>query len=57
MQYYTPFISEYLERLYDTTQLALSDHREVFAVRFDLRFQTTCHLHRAMPSSPGLLIL
>lgn len=27
-----------LERLYETTQLALSDHRQVFAVRFDLRF-------------------
>lgn len=38
MQYYTPFISEYLERLYGTTQLALDDHREVFAVRFDPRF-------------------
>lgn len=33
-----PFITEYLERLYETTQLALSDHRQVFAVRFDLRF-------------------
>ena len=35
---YSPFISEYLERLYETTQLALSDHRQVFALRFDLRF-------------------
>ncbi|MBV7515946.1 inovirus Gp2 family protein, partial [Pseudomonas sp. PDM25] len=35
---YSPFISEYLERLYQTTQLALSDHRQVFALRFDLRF-------------------
>lgn len=33
-----PLITEYLERLYETTQLALSDHRRVFALRFDLRF-------------------
>jgi hypothetical protein len=33
-----PFITEYLERLYETTQLALSDHPWVFALRFDLRF-------------------
>lgn len=35
---YAPFISEYLERLYETTQLALNDHPRVFALRFDLRF-------------------
>ena len=33
-----PFITEYLESLLETTQLALSDHPRVFAVRFDLRF-------------------
>lgn len=33
-----PFITEYLERLLETTQLALSDHLQVFAVVFDLRF-------------------
>jgi len=38
MASYAPFITEYLERLYETTQLALSDHRQVFAIRFDLRF-------------------
>ena len=38
MMPHAPFITEYLERLYETTQLALSDHRQVFAVRFDLRF-------------------
>jgi hypothetical protein len=38
MTSHPPFITEYLERLYETTQLALSDHRQVFAVRFDLRF-------------------
>jgi hypothetical protein len=38
MTSYAPFITEYLERLHETTQLALSDHRRVFAFRFDLRF-------------------
>lgn len=38
MTSYTPFITEYLERFYETTQLALNAHRRVFAVRFDLRF-------------------
>lgn len=38
MMPHAPFITEYLERLYETTQLAVSDHRQVFAVRFDLRF-------------------
>ena len=38
MMSHTPFITEYLERLHETTQLALSAHRRVFAVRFDLRF-------------------
>lgn len=38
MAFHAPFITEYLERLYETTQLALSDHPRVFAVRFDLRF-------------------
>jgi hypothetical protein len=38
MTSHPPSITEYLERLYETTQLALSDHRQVFAVRFDLRF-------------------
>jgi hypothetical protein len=38
MTFHAPFIAEYLQRLYETTQLALSDHRQVFAVRFDLRF-------------------
>ena len=33
-----PFITEYLKSLLETTQLALSAHRRVFAVRFDLRF-------------------
>ncbi|MFJ2681541.1 inovirus Gp2 family protein [Pseudomonas sivasensis] len=38
MTSYSPFIAEYLERLHETTQLALCAHRRVFAVRFDLRF-------------------
>lgn len=38
MRFRGPLITEYLERLYETTQLALSDHRRVFALRFDLRF-------------------
>ena len=38
MAYHAPFITEYLESLLETTQLALSAHRQVFAVRFDLRF-------------------
>ena len=38
MTSYSPFIAEYLKRLHETTQLALSAHRRVFAVRFDLRF-------------------
>lgn len=38
MASHAPFITEYLERLLKTTQLALSDHRQVFAIRFDLRF-------------------
>lgn len=38
MRFRGPLITEYLERLYETTQLALSDHRRVFAIRFDLRF-------------------
>jgi len=38
MASYAPFITEYLESLLETTQLALSDHRQVFAVRFDLRY-------------------
>ena len=38
MTSYSPFIAEYLERLHETTQLALSAHRRVFAVGFDLRF-------------------
>lgn len=37
MAHFAPFVTEYLERLLETTQLALSDHRQVFAVRFDLR--------------------
>lgn len=37
MTSHAPFITVYLERLYETAQLALSDHRQVFAVRFDLR--------------------
>jgi hypothetical protein len=35
-----PFISEYLERLYLTTNRALNQYREVFAFRFDLRLPT-----------------
>lgn len=38
MTSHSPFITEYLERFHETTQLALSAHRRVFAVRFDLRF-------------------
>jgi len=38
MAFHVPFITEYLERLLETTQLALNDHRQVFALRFDLRF-------------------
>jgi hypothetical protein len=33
-----PFITEYLGRLLETTQLALSHHLQVFAVVFDLCF-------------------
>lgn len=42
-----PFITEYLERLYETTQLALSDHPWVFALRFDLRFPDGCLLRES----------
>ena len=35
---HAPFITEYLEGIHETTQLALSAHRRVFAVRFDLHF-------------------
>ena len=35
---HTPFITKYLEGVYETTQLALSAHRRVFALRFDLHF-------------------
>lgn len=38
MASHAPFITEYLQSLLETTQLALSAHRRVFAVRFDLRF-------------------
>ena len=38
MTSHSPFITEYLGRFYETTQLALKAHRRVFAVRFDLRF-------------------
>ena len=38
MASHAPFITEYLDSLLETTQLALSAHRQVFAVRFDLRF-------------------
>lgn len=38
MMSHVPFITEYLERFHETTQLGLSAHRRVFAVRFDLRF-------------------
>lgn len=33
-----PFITKYLEGVYETTQLALKAHRRVFALRFDLHF-------------------
>lgn len=33
-----PFITEYLEGIHETTQLALKAHRRVFALRFDLHF-------------------
>lgn len=32
-----PFVEQYLEKLYQTMQHALSDYSRVFAVRFDLR--------------------
>ncbi|WP_338131844.1 inovirus Gp2 family protein [Pseudomonas lactis] len=32
-----PFVEQYLERLYQTLQYALSDYARVFAFRFDLR--------------------
>ncbi|KWV80490.1 hypothetical protein PFLL34_01530 [Pseudomonas fluorescens] len=35
---HAPFITEYLEGIHETTQLALRAHRRVFAVRFDLHF-------------------
>lgn len=35
---YIPLITEYLQGVHETTQLALSAHRRVFAVRFDLHF-------------------
>ena len=35
---HAPFITEYLEGIHETTQLALRAHRQVFAVRFDLHF-------------------
>ncbi|AEA66885.1 Hypothetical protein; putative prophage [Pseudomonas brassicacearum subsp. brassicacearum NFM421] len=35
---YIPFITQYLEGVYETTQVALSAHRRVFALRFDLHF-------------------
>ncbi|WP_256345039.1 inovirus Gp2 family protein [Pseudomonas gingeri] len=38
MAFHVPFITEYLDSLLETTQLALSAHRQVFALRFDLRF-------------------
>lgn len=38
MASHAPFITEYLQSILETTQLALSAHRRVFAVRFDLRF-------------------
>lgn len=38
MQKYSPLIRECLEALYGITERSLQDHREVFAVRFDLRF-------------------
>jgi len=38
MASHSPFITEYLESLLETTQLALNDHPRVFALRFDLRF-------------------
>ncbi|EXF95934.1 transposase [Pseudomonas fluorescens HK44] len=38
MTSHIPFITEYLEGVHETTQLALNAHRRVFAVRFDLRF-------------------
>lgn len=38
MQEHSPLIRECLEALYSITELSLQDHREVFAVRFDLRF-------------------
>lgn len=41
----SPFITEYLERLLETTQLALSDHLQVFAVVFDLRFADDTYRH------------
>lgn len=55
MQYYTPFISEYLERLYDTTQLALRDHHQIFAVRFDLRFPDDSSPTAANPAATDVL--
>jgi len=38
MASHAPFITEYLQSLLEMTQLALSAHRRMFAVRFDLRF-------------------
>ena len=35
---HVPFITQYLEGVYETTQLALSAHRRVFALRLDLHF-------------------
>lgn len=38
MHLHAPLIREYLQALQRITERSLADHREVFAVRFDLRF-------------------
>ncbi|MGE8466969.1 MAG: inovirus Gp2 family protein [Pseudomonas putida] len=35
---HAPFITEYLEGIHETTQLALKAHSRIFALRFDLHF-------------------